>query len=168
MNTLTRWLRHAWHALGTDGRWLDAAARQRIAQRIAQSESGHGGEIRVCIERAMPATALRRGLSPRERAAACFGELGVWNTQERCGVLVYLLLAERAIELVADRGITERVPAAQWQALVASLAQALRSGEREAGLLRVIDALDELLRLHFPKHAGDANPNELPDTPVVR
>jgi uncharacterized membrane protein len=167
-SSLMRWGRHAWHALGSDGRWLDAAARQRIAERIAASEAGHGGEIRVCIERALPAAALRQGVTARQRAQLCFGELGVWDTAERCGVLVYLLLAERAIELVADRGITERVPAAQWQALVDSLASALRDGRREAGLIVVIDALDALLRQHFPLRAEQANPNELPDVPVLR
>ncbi|MBN8489561.1 MAG: TPM domain-containing protein, partial [Burkholderiales bacterium] len=126
------------------------------------------GKIRVCIERALPAAALRQGLDARERARACFGELGVWDTDERCGVLVYLLLADHAIELVADRGITARVPAAQWQALVDSLGSALRDGRREAGLIQIIDALDGLLRQHFPLRAGQANPNELSDTPLLR
>lgn len=165
---LGRWVRHAWHALGSDGRWLDATARQHIAERIAASEAGHGGEIRVCIERALPAAALRQGVSARARAQACFGELGVWDTAERCGVLVYLLLAEQAIELVADRGITQRVPAAQWQTLVDSLGSALRGGQREAGLLATIDALDALLREHFPLRDGQANPDELPNRPVLR
>ena len=168
MASLTRWLRHGAHALGADGRWLTPAARQRLARRIGESEQGHHGEIRLCIERALPPRALHLGITPRERAIACFGELGVWNTRERSGVLVYLLLAEHAIELVADRGITDRVPAAQWQALVAALGESLRQGEREAGLLAVIDALDRLLRQHFPASAGDANPNELPDAPVLR
>jgi uncharacterized membrane protein len=167
-SSLLRWGRHAWHALGCDGRWLDAAARQRIAERIAASEAGHGGEIRVCIERALPAAALRQGVSARERAQVCFGELGVWDTDERCGVLVYLLLAERAIELVADRGITARLPPGRWQTLVDSLGSALRAHEREAGLLSTIDALDALLREHFPLRAGQANPNELTDQPLLR
>jgi uncharacterized membrane protein len=163
-----RWWRHLVHGLGLDGRWLSSDAQARIARRIADSELGHGGEIRVCIERALPAAALRRGTTARERAVACFGELGVWGTRERCGVLVYLLLAEHGIELVADRGITERVPAAQWSALVDGLGAALQRGEREAGLLAIIDALDALLRQHFPLREGEANPNELPDLPVIR
>lgn len=167
-STLMRWGRHAWHALGSDGRWLDAAARQRVADCIAASEAGHGGEIRVCIERALPAAALRQGVSTRDRARVCFGELGVWDTADRCGVLVYLLLAEHAIELVADRGITARVPAAQWQALVDGLGGALREGRREAGLVDIIHALDTLLRQHFPLRAEQANPNELPDAPLLR
>ncbi len=165
---LNRWIRHGWHALGADGRWLDAAARTRLRDRIAHSEDGHLGEIRLCIERALPATALRAGVSPRQRAMQLFGELGVWNTDERCGVLVYLLLAERAIEVVADRGITQVVPAVEWEALVADLSRQLRAREREAGLLAVIDTLDRLLRRHFPAAGTLANPNELPDEPVIR
>lgn len=165
---LKRWIRHGWHAMGVDGRWLDGAARERLRARIARSETGHRGEIRLCIERALPAAALRAGHSPRQRAAKLFGELGVWDTEERCGVLVYLLLAERAIEVVADRGITRVVPPAQWQALVAELSAQLRARQREAGLLAAIDTLDALLRRHFPAGTGARNPNELPDEPVLR
>jgi uncharacterized membrane protein len=83
-------------------------------------------------------------------------------------VLLYLLLAERAIEVVADRGITRVVPAAEWQALVADLSTQLRARQREAGLLAAVDTLDALLRRHFPAAATPANPNELPDEPVLR
>ena len=164
---LKRWIRHGWHAMGADGRWLDGAARERLRARIACSEAGHRGEIRLCIERALPATALRAGCPPRQRAAQLFGELGVWDTEERCGVLVYLLLAERAIEVVADRGITRVVPPSEWETLVGALSAQLRAREREAGLLAAIDTLDTLLRRHFPATAP-TNPNELPDEPVLR
>lgn len=164
----TRWLLHGWHALGSDGRWLTTEARARVQARIAQSERGHGGEIRVCIERALPWAELWRGCSARQRAEACFAQLGVWDTADRCGVLIYLLLAERRIEVVADRGIVARVSAEQWQALVADMGQALAQGQREAGLLHAIGVLDSLLRTHFPLASTQDNPNELPDAPVLR
>jgi uncharacterized membrane protein len=97
-----------------------------------------------------------------------FGKLRVWDTEANNGVLIYLLLAEHAIEIVADRGLTRHVPAAQWQALVAQMREAFRAGRFEQGLADTVDAVDRLLAQHFPLAEGQANPNELPDRVDVR
>ncbi len=90
-----------------------------------------------------------------------FGKLRVWDTEHNNGVLIYLLLAEHAIEIVADRGLARHVPQAQWDALLAGMQSAFRAGRFEEGLAQAIDAVHALLLQHFPLAEGQANPNEL-------
>jgi uncharacterized membrane protein len=150
-------------------RALGSGGKARIAARVAASEARHTGQIRVCVEAGLPLSYLRRGAGARERAVAMFGKLRVWDTEHNNGVLVYVLLAEHAIEIVADRGIDRRVDAAAWDAIAAQMKEPFRGGDFAAGLDRAIDAVDALLVRHFPRPSGDtAYPNELPDTPVVR
>jgi uncharacterized membrane protein len=104
----------------------------------------------------------------RERALMMFGKLRVWDTEHNNGVLIYLLLAERAIEIVADRGLTRHVSVQQWQQIAATMSAAFRAGQFEAGLNQAIDAVDALLVQHFALAPGAANPNELPDAPYLR
>lgn len=148
-------------------RLLDEAALDRLQQRIALSERLHQGEIRVCIEAGLPLSYLWRRASARERAIALFAKLGVWDTEHNNGVLIYLLLAEHAIELVADRGLAHVVPPERWQAIVEGLGEALRAGQFEQGLASAIGEVDGLLRGRFPLAEGERehNPNELPDRP---
>jgi len=97
-----------------------------------------------------------------------FGKLGVWDTERNNGVLIYLLLAEHAIEIVADRGLNRRVDAAEWAQIAASMQGAFQNGDFEGGLLRAVDAVDALLVRHFARQAGDGDVNELPDAPLIR
>jgi uncharacterized membrane protein len=146
---------------------LPADVRQHLQARVHNSELHHSGEIRVCVEAGLPLGYLWKGLQARDRALTLFGKLRVWDTSANNGVLIYLLLAERAIEIVADRGLNERVTAAQWQTVVAGLSGALREGRVEQGLAVAIDAVDALLREHFPLAPGERNANELPDAVLV-
>jgi uncharacterized membrane protein len=163
-----RLLKHRLLDEGDARRLLDAAALKRIEARVAASEQKHSGEIRVMVEAGLPLSYLRRGASARERAVAMFAKLGVWDTECNNGVLIYLLLAERAIEIVADRGVDRQVGAEEWARIAASMTDAFRQGDFEAGLLRAIDAVDALLVRHFARGAGDADVNELPDAPLLR
>ncbi|HET6598895.1 MAG TPA: TPM domain-containing protein [Burkholderiaceae bacterium] len=149
-------------------RMIGAAAMERIQARVAASEARHSGEIRVCVEAGLPLSYLRRQATPRERAVAMFGKLRVWDTENNNGVLIYLLLAEHAIEIVADRGLNRHVDATQWQEIAEAMRSAFREGQFEAGLNHAIDAVDAMLRQHFALAPGEVNPNELPDTPFVR
>lgn len=149
-------------------RALGPAALERIGARVTASEQRHGGQIRVVVEAGLPFSYLRRQATPRDRAIALFGELGVWDTERNCGVLIYLLLAERAIEVVADRGVNRNVDAREWGAIAEQMRGAFRGGDFEAGLGKAIDAVDALLVRHFPTATGEARVNELPDTPLVR
>ena len=159
-------------------RWMDDASRsvapevsQRLTRRVAASEQQHSGQIRICVEAALPNSYLLRQDSiraiTRQRAVAQFGKLRVWDTQHNNGVLIYLLLAERAIELVADRGLNQYVTPEQWQAMVQSLGLTLSEGRFEDGLTRALEEVTELLVAHFPLAEGEASVNELPDKPAI-
>jgi uncharacterized membrane protein len=166
MNRLLRLLQHRRFDETDARRALDDAAMARLQARVAASERRHSGEIRICVEAGLPLSYLWRGADARERAVALFGKLRVWDTEHNNGVLIYLLLAEHRIEIVADRGIDRRADAAQWQGLVDGMSQAFKAGRFESGLEQAVDAVDGLLRRHFALAPGETNPNELPDTPL--
>jgi len=168
MNRWLRILKQRWLDETDARRALDDAALDRLAERVRRSEARHGGEIRVCVEAGLPLSYLWRGLSARDRAITLFGKLRVWDTEANNGVLIYLLLAEHAIEIVCDRGVARRVPQGHWDALIARMREAFRAGRFEAGLGEAIDAVDALLTQHFAVEPGAANPNELPDRPLRR
>ena len=166
-NRLLRILRHRWLDDSDVRRALPDAALKRIEDRVAASERRHTGEIRVCVEAGLPWSYLWRRLTARDRAVALFGKLRVWDTAANNGVLIYLLLAEHAIEIVADRGLNAHVSHAQWQSIVHGMREAFRAGRFEDGLNAAVDAVDALLARHFPLAEGEANPNELPNRPIV-
>ena len=149
-------------------RLLGDGAMQRVEQRVAASEQRHSGEIRVCIEAGLPLSYLKRDAPARERAVMMFGKLRVWDTEHNNGVLIYLMLAEQAIEIVADRGVARHVDAAAWQRIASTMSAAFKAGQFEAGLNQAIDAVDALLATHFALAPGEVNTNELPDTPYLR
>ena len=146
---------------------LQQAALDRLAARVAASEQRHGGEIRICIEAGLPWSYIRRDATARARALTLFGKLGVWDTEHNNGVLVYLLLAEHAIELIADRGLNVRVGSEHWASMTAELGRTLSERRFEEGLNQAIDALSAVLVTHFPRDSGAPKPNELPDVPVM-
>ena len=167
MQRLMRILKHRW----VDDRdlrlALPPAALQRLHDRVAASERRHSGEIRICAEAGLPLSYLWKGLRARDRAVTLFGKLRVWDTEQNNGVLIYLLLAEHAIEIVADRGLNAHVSAARWEEIVDGMRQSFRDGHFEHGLEAAVDAVDALLAQHFALAPGQANPNELPDRPLV-
>ena len=164
---LRRVLRHRWLDESDVRRALPPAALARLQDRVASAERGHGGEIRIYIEAGLPWSYLIRRASPRERALTLFGKLRVWDTEHNNGVLIYLLLAERAIEIVADRGLTRAIPSEAWSALVSRMRQAFREGRFEEGLQQAVDEVSALLKRHFPLLEGQRKSNELPDAPLI-
>ena len=167
MNRMLRLLRHRWHDEGDARRALDDAALTRLETLVRQSEAAHSGEIRLVVEPGLPWSYLWKGLSARDRAVTLFGKLRVWDTEHNNGVLIYLLLAEHAIEIVADRGLSRQVPPERWHALAQGMSTAFKAGRFEDGLTAAIAAVDRLLVQHFALAEGAANPNELPDSPFV-
>ena len=127
------------------------------------SERAHRGEIRFAVEGPLHIAHLRR--SPRERARQVFGELGVWDTAENSGVLLYVQLVDRKIEIVADRGIAVRVQQAEWDTVCRAMERSFKAGQFEAGALDAIQSVTAILARHFPP--GPTNPNELSDKPTV-
>ena len=166
-NRLLRLLKHRWLDESDALRALGADALARTEARVAASEQRHSGEIRVCVEAGLPLSYLWRNATARERAIAMFGKLRVWDTEDNNGVLIYLLLAEHSIEIVADRGLDRHVSPQQWKALVNGMAAAFKAGRFEEGLNEAIDTVDRLLTEHFPLAPGAVNHNELPDAPVL-
>lgn len=170
-NTTNRWLRILRHRCFDEDdahRLVDDAALERLKGLVETSERGHSGEIRICVEASLPLSYLWRGATARERAVAMFGKLQVWDTERNNGVLIYLLLAEHAIEIVADRALARAVSADRWKAIVDEMHDHFQAKRVEIGLSAAIDAIDALLTTYFPLGPGERNPNELPDTVVRR
>jgi uncharacterized membrane protein len=171
LGRIKRILKHHWFDESATRRALPPDMLARLGQRVTASEQLHSGQIRIYIETSLPLSYLWRKATmhqlARQRALALFGKLRVWDTAHNNGVLIYLLLAERAIELVADRGLNEKVAPPVWHALVASMSDAFKQGTFEDGLTKALEQVSALLVQHFPLAAGEANPNELPDAPVL-
>jgi len=163
--SLSRLLRHLMSPHWRVRRSFPPRTLARIEQAIAQSETRHGGQIRFAVEHALDTVSLVRGLSARERALHVFSALKVWDTDYNNGVLIYLLLADRDVEIIADRGIHGRVGGEGWETICREMEHAFREGNFEQGVLGGIERVSSLLAAHYPgDHRGR---NELPDRPVV-
>lgn len=180
INKLKNILRHVWLDASDTDRAIPPDMLHRLTQRVTASEQRHSGEIRVYVEASLPTSYLWQ-LSPqhtmqslmRQRAVAMFGKLRVWDTAHNNGVLIYVLLAEQAIEIVADRGLNQHVDQRQWQDMVANMGQAFKEKRYEDGLTQALEETSAVLMTHFAV-SNDAsgkpapNRNELPDTPVLQ
>lgn len=164
---LSRWFRHWFSTPLAVRRAFPADALKRIGQAIAAAEEGHSGEIRFAVESALPWSYLKRHAPARERALMVFAKLRVWDTESNNGVLVYVELADRSIEIVADRGIAQRVPAEVWAGIAAQMREQFRRGAYEAGVTTAIEQVAQQLRAHFPLATGARNPDELSNAPAV-
>ncbi|MDP1654557.1 MAG: TPM domain-containing protein [Hylemonella sp.] len=171
MKRFLRLLRHRWFDERTVRRTIPSDVRERLLQRVRASEQRHSGEIRIFIEAGLPMGYLWLKAETRaiirQRALTLFGKLRVWDTEHNNGVLIYLLLAERAIEIVADRGINRHLSPQQWQGMILRMRSAFREGQFEEGLTLALEEISAVLVQHFPLQAGAANPNELPDAPLI-
>ncbi len=141
------------------------AALKRIEAAIRQSEAAHRGELRFAVEAGLHLVPLFRGVTPRQRARQVFAQLDVWDTEHSSGVLIYVQLMDRRIEILADRGISAKVGQHDWDAICRRMEDAFRERRFEQGALDGIREITALLGRHFP--ARGVNPNELPDKPVV-
>jgi len=166
MPSIRRALRHLGTPTRTARRYFPAAAQQQLHDAVHTGEARHRGEIRVVIESSLPVGHAWSGTTPRARARALFGALEVWNTEEHTGVLLYINLADHAVELLADRGIDARVGPQSWRAVCDELARGLAKDLSVRPVLAAIAQIHDLLARYFP--AGDGyNPNELDDRPIV-
>ncbi len=161
-----RFFRHLATDHGSARRAFPAEALARIAAAIADGERRHRGQVRFAVEASLPLARVLRGLPPRERALEVFGQLRIWDTEENCGVLIYLLLADRDVEIVADRGIHGRVGDATWETVCRTMEAAFREGRFADGAQAGIAEINALLAQHYPR-AGGAGSNELPDTALL-
>jgi uncharacterized membrane protein len=140
-----------------------------IREAIARAERAHAGEIRFAVETALPPRRVIAEIGPRTRALEVFSDLRVWDTEHNNGVLIYVLIADRSVEIVADRGLRARVSSAEWEGVCRMMEEHFRAGRVKAGSIAGIDAVGGLLARHFP--AAIANQatarNELPDQPTL-
>ena len=148
-------------------RVFPADTLERIAQAVARGEATHTGETCFAVESALPLRAVFAGVQARDRAVDAFSRLRVWDTAANNGVLLYLLLADHRIEIVADRGLQGRVSDAQWRGVCQLMEERLRAGDPEAAAVQGIEAAARLIAGHFPRTGDTVDENELPDLPHV-
>ncbi len=146
-------------------RYFSRAVMARIEHAISESEALHNGEIRFAVESVLDLSPLLHGQDARQRAMEVFSQLRVWDTEHNSGVLIYLLLADRDVEIVADRGIHAKVGNAEWERICRQMEAAFHAGRFEEGVLAGMREVTALLVRHFPVKTD--NPNELSDQPVV-
>lgn len=176
MNKLKLLLKHLWLDVSDTRRAIPRYMVHRLAERVAASEQRHSGQIRICVESSLPISYLwrldRENTLPaltRQRAVTMFGKLRVWDTEHNNGVLIYVLLAEHAIEIVADRGLRRHVDDHHWQSVLAHMASAFRENRYEDGLTQALEETSAVLVAHFARtDASPRTPNELPDTPLLQ
>lgn len=169
MGSMGQKLRRAWRHLTSGSaearRAFPDATLAAIAEAIDAGERTHRGEVRLIVEKALPFDAAWDGVTNRQRAIALFADYGVWDTEDNCGVLIYVNLAEHKVDIVADRGIDRRIDAATWQAVCRTMTEGFRQGRFHEATLAAVGQVNALLREHFP--ADGERPNELPDHPVM-
>ncbi|HVI55248.1 MAG TPA: TPM domain-containing protein [Luteibacter sp.] len=153
----------AWFQIG---RQFGPETLDAIAGTVSAGEATHRGELRVAIESRLPFSAVASEVTARDRAAMLFAHLRVWDTDDNCGVLLYVLLAEHRIEIVADRGIAKAVTAAEWEAITGHMREAFAEGRFREGVQIGVAEAGALLARHFPAD-GRARENQLPDRPLV-
>jgi uncharacterized membrane protein len=154
-------LEHRWRMR----RIFPPATLAKIEQAIKKGEATHSGQLRFVVEGALDGAPLFRNQPARERALDVFSQLRIWDTAHNNGVLIYLLLADHDVEIVADRGIDAKVGAGGWETICHAMETDFRAGDFERGVIKGIEAVSREMATHFPRGAGGSN--ELPDTPVV-
>lgn len=166
MTTLSRLCQNLFCGWWQLPRQFPPAQLDAIAKAVAEGEQMHGGQVCVAVESRLNPWRVLTGIDARQRAAEAFAHLRVWDTEANAGVLIYVLLAERRIEVLPDRGIRERVAESEWRAVCNTLSAALGAGDWQGGLRAGIEQVHALLRTHFPAPPG-GHANELPDRPTI-
>jgi uncharacterized membrane protein len=161
---IKRWLRHEFTTRRTVHRALPPETLQHLTQAIAAGEKNHGGEIRLAVEAKIHARVPWHHISAHQRALQVFSHLRVWDTEANNGVLIYLLFADRHVQIIADRAIDRVVGTEEWSRICRVMETFFRQGEFEEGLRQGIVEISKQLEKHFPH--GEAL-NELPDEPVI-
>ncbi|MEW6761902.1 MAG: TPM domain-containing protein [Pseudomonadota bacterium] len=162
-------LGRAWRHLTSSSmeakRAFPEATLTAIGEAITAGEQTHRGEVRLIVEKGLSFDDAWDGVTNRQRALALFADYGVWDTEDNCGVLIYINLAEHKVDIVADRGIDRKIDSATWQAVCRTMTEGFRNGQFHEATLAAIEQVNALLREHFP--ANGARPNELPDKPLM-
>lgn len=162
---LSRWMRHLIATRWQTRRCFTPAVLEQMERAIVELEKQHAGELRFAVETAYDLPELWAGLAPRQRALQVFGELGVWDTADDNGVLIYLSMADRVVEIVADRGIASHVTQAEWDAVCRDMEDHFRRRQFGEGAIAGVRGVGRLLAQHFPNRGGDRD--ELPNQAIL-
>jgi uncharacterized membrane protein len=157
--------KHLLHHHWWQRRYFPPKVLAAIEAATKAGEATHSGQVRFVVEGALDGKPLFRNQPARERALDIFSQLRIWDTAHNNGVLIYLLLADRNVEIIADRGIDAKVGTAGWEKICTAMETDFKAGNFEGGVIKGIQAVSRQLAAHYPPHAG--GPNELPDAPVV-
>lgn len=165
LHRFKRLWRHRWASTRQVLAVFDEAAFGRVESAIAEGETQHRAEIRFAVEAELDLYRLWASMTARERALQVFAEQAIWDTEENTGVLIYLLWADHAVEIVADRGADRILTAARWQEICATLTKACHDGRHVDGVVAAIRAISEALHAALP--ARPDNQDELPNRSIV-
>lgn len=160
---MLRFIKHIFTTGWKSKRLFPKKTMEHITAVVRESELKHRGEIRVCIEAALEPIQIIRGVRGRDRAVEMFSQLRVWDTEENNGVLIYLLIADHDIEILADRGIVKNAPSDFWNLICSQIEESFKEKKFEEGIIQAIQYIEKLLIEKYPKNGND--PNELPDSP---
>ncbi len=145
---------------------FSAEIMQRLQEVIATGEGTHRGEVRLIVESALPLRKVRRGMTTRQRALDLFGTFRVWDTEENNGVLLYINLADRKVEVIADRAAARRIGDPYWQTVCGVAQAAFRQDAFEQGVRDALESIHRALAIAFPADGDGSRRNELSDAPV--
>lgn len=163
---IKRILKHLAVGQASVSRKFPRATLKLIEQTIAEVEQNCAGQVRFAVEHALELSPLLAGQTARERSIEVFSQLRVWDTEQNNGVLIYLLLADRDVEIVADRGVHAKLGQQVWESICQEMESAFRQGDFEAGVIAGIRSVGTYLAKHYPA-SSKGKVNELPDSPVV-
>jgi uncharacterized membrane protein len=162
-----RWFRHLFATRTALHRAFPAESLDAIERAVDASELAHSGEIRFAVEGALEPGEIWHGKPPRARALEVFAALGVWDTAENNGVLIYVLLADHDVEIVADRGFNERVTREEWSAVCERMEREFRAGRFREGAVAGVEDVGRIIARHFPQRPGQRDEDELPNRPAL-
>lgn len=162
---LQRAWRHGTTSTAAGKRAFPPATLEAIEQAITQGEQRHRAEVRLIVEPGLDARSAFNNTSNRQRARALFAQYGVWDTEENCGVLIYINLAAREVDIVADRHVGRAVADTEWQTICRTMTQGYAQGDYQASTLSALEQLNTLLARLYP--AGGERPNQLPNDALI-
>jgi uncharacterized membrane protein len=165
MNRISRLIRHLRTTAGNGRRVFPASTLKAIEAAITEGETLHRAEVRMIVEPSLSLQAVWNGVSSRDRARELFAHYGVWDTEENCGVLVYVNLADHKVEIVADRGVGKAIAAKEWQAICRTMTQGFAEGRYNDAAVAALGQLNALLQAHYPDDGSEHN--QLSNQPVV-
>ena len=165
METLRRFFLHLRTTAAAGRRAFPPATLEAIQAVITEGERQHRAEVLLIVEPALDAQAILNGMSARERARELFSDYRVWDTEENCGVLVYVNLADHQVEIVADRGVGRAIAVNQWEAVCRTMTNGFARGDYQGSVIAALRELNELLRQYYPDDGSSRN--QLADKPVL-